>query len=102
MRSVVMCTLALLTSIALAQTPTPRQGDSCPTSTYRSGEYCIPLNSTEDDKIIVKNGNDCPTGFYSAGDYCKQLSGSNREAIPREVDRCPTGWYRSGDYCVEQ
>ena len=62
----------------------------------------MPLESNEDDKIIVKNGNDCPTGFYSSGDYCKRMIGSDREAIPREGDKCPTGWYRSGDYCVEQ
>lgn len=102
MKSKVLCTLLFTATTALAQTPVPRQGDSCPTGTYRSGDYCMPLESNEDDKIIVKNGNDCPTGFYSSGDYCKRMIGSDREAIPREGDKCPTGWYRSGDYCVEQ
>jgi len=88
---------------ALAQTPIPRQGDSCPTGTYRSGDYCKPFKSSEEEKIIVKSGSDCPTGFYSSGDYCKRLSSSDREAIPRrEEGKCPTGWYRSGDYCIEQ
>lgn len=90
---------------AFAQTPIPRQGDSCPTGTYRSGDYCKPLKSSSGDsqEIIVKSGKNCPTGYYSAGDYCKQLSGSDREAIPREDDgKCPTGWYRSGGYCVKQ
>jgi hypothetical protein len=29
------------TTTALAQNPIPRQGNSCPTGTYESGEYCI-------------------------------------------------------------
>lgn len=57
-------------------------------------EYCY-------DPEMVKQGSDCPTGFYSAGDYCKQLTGSDRKAMPRMKDgKCPSGWYRSGDYCV--
>jgi hypothetical protein len=57
---------------ALAQSPIPRQGDSCPTGNYRSG------------------------------DYCKRISGSDREALPREGGKdCPTGWRKSGEYCVE-
>jgi hypothetical protein len=53
---IIIATLWLLTTTttAQAQTPIPRQGDSCPTGTYRSG------------------------------DYCKRISGSDREAIPRK------------------
>jgi hypothetical protein len=29
------------TTTALAQNPIPRQGKSCPTGTYKSGDYCI-------------------------------------------------------------
>jgi hypothetical protein len=103
MRCIIVClALFLPATAALAQTPIPRQGDSCPTGTYRSGDYCKPFKSSEEEKIIVKSGKDCPTGFYSSGDYCKRLSSSDREAIPREEDgRCPTGWYKSGGYCVQ-
>ena len=62
----------------LAQTSITRQGDSCPTGTFRSGDYCVPFESNSDDKIIVMSGDDCPTEFYSAGDYCKRMSGSDR------------------------
>jgi hypothetical protein len=87
---------------ATAQTPIPRQGDSCPTGTYKSGNYCKPIKSSAEQVIIQKSGSDCPTGFYSSGDYCKRISSSDREAIPRENGaQCPTGWRKSGDYCVE-
>lgn len=102
-RSIAILMLITLPLTATAQTPIPRAGDSCPTGTYRSGNYCKPFKSSADEKIIVKHGNDCPTGFYSTGDYCKRMSSSDREAIPRvDGGKCPTGWYRSGDYCVEQ
>jgi hypothetical protein len=92
------------TGAANAQTPIPHQGDSCPSGTYRSGDYCQPFQSTIDrgEVIIQKSGKDCPMGFYSAGAYCKRIGTSDREAIPRESgDRCPTGWLRSGGYCVK-
>jgi hypothetical protein len=87
---------------ASAQTPIPRQGNSCPTGTYKSGDYCKPIKSSEDKVIIQKSGNKCPTGFYSSGNYCKRISSSDREALPRENGgKCPTGWRKSGGYCVE-
>jgi hypothetical protein len=48
-----------------AQNPIPRVGDSCPTGTYRSGDYCKPFAATveKDVTIIQKSGDDCPTGF---------------------------------------
>ena len=100
-------TTLLLTAAttALAQTPIPRVGDSCPTGTYRSGDYCKPIKASSGttQTIIQKSGNDCPTGFYSSGDYCKQITGSDREVLPRTDDnKCPTGWYESGDYCVKR
>jgi hypothetical protein len=87
-----------------AQTPIPRQGDSCPTGTYKSGDYCKPFKSSEDQVIIQKSGSKCPTGFYkSGGEYCKRMSSSDREAIPRENGgKCPTGWRKPGGYCVKQ
>jgi hypothetical protein len=67
--------------------------NSCPTGTYKSGNYCKPLKSSEDKVIIQKSGSKCPTGFYSSGNYCKRISSSDREALPREDgDKCPTGW----------
>ena len=69
-----------------AQIPIPRVGDSCPTGTYKSGDYCKPFKTSSTDSeqtIIQKQGSDCPTGYYKTGDYCKQYSsGSDREAIP--------------------
>jgi len=103
MRTILPLMLCILSTIATAQTPIPRIGDDCPTGTYRAGDYCQPLSSSDDNKAIVKQGKDCPTGFYSAGDYCKRMSSSDREAIPRvDGGKCPTGWYRAGDYCVKQ
>jgi hypothetical protein len=91
------------TTTALAQNPIPRQGNSCPTGTYRSGDYCKPIKPDSDQVIIQKSGSNCPTGFYSSGNYCKRISGSDREALPRERgNKCPTGWRKSGEYCVEQ
>ena len=90
------------TTTATAQTPIPRVGDSCPIGTYKSGDYCKPFKSSEDEIIIQKSGSKCPTGFYSSGDYCKRISSSDREALSREPgNKCPTGWRKSGDYCVK-
>jgi hypothetical protein len=96
--------LSAATATATAQNPIPRQGNSCPTGTYKSGDYCKPLKSSKDTVIIEKSGSKCPTGFYkSGGSYCKRISSSDREALPREDGgKCPTGWYKSGLYCVKQ
>ena len=94
--------LFIAATTATAQNPIPRVGDSCPTGTYKSGDYCKPFKSSEDQVIIQKSGMDCPTGFYKAGNYCKRLSGSDREALPREKgSKCPTGWRESSGYCVK-
>ena len=95
--------LTIATHTALAQTPIPRVGDSCPTGTYTSGDYCKPFASTikKGDVIIQLSGDNCPRGFYKTGSYCKAYGGSDKEVITREEDaRCPPGWYRSGGYCV--
>ena len=95
--------LAAIATVATAQNPIPRQGNFCPTGTYKSGDYCKPIKSSEDKVIIQKSGSKCPTGFYkSGGEYCKRMSSSDREAIPRENGgKCPTGWRKSGGYCVK-
>ena len=102
--TVILLTL-LLAITATAQTPIPRVGDSCPTGTYKSGDYCkpFPSSSGSDQKVITKSGSKCPTGFYAAGAYCKQYSSeSEKEAIPRDKGSdCPGGWYKSGRYCVK-
>ena len=101
-RYISMLILSLATVTVTAQNPIPRQGDSCPTGTYKSGDYCKPFKSTEDQTIIEKSGSKCPTGYYSSGDYCKQYpSQSDKEAIPREGNDCASGWYKSGQYCVK-
>jgi hypothetical protein len=87
-----LCFILLLAITTSAQTPIPRVGDSCPTGTYKSGDYCKPFKSPEDEVFIQKSGSKCPTGFYSAGSYCKRIASSDREAIPREDGgMCPTG-----------
>jgi hypothetical protein len=97
----ILCTLVITTSTVFAQTPIPIQGSSCPTGTYKSGDYCIPFKLTSEKSIIEKSGDHCPTGYYKSGDYCKQFSGSDQRAMPGESSgKCPTGWYRSGEYCV--
>jgi hypothetical protein len=97
------CFILLMAAIASAQNPIPRQGDSCPTGTYKSGDYCKPFKSNSDQVIIQKSGKGCPTGFYKSGNYCKRISSSDREAIPREKGAsCPTGWRKSKGYCVKQ
>jgi hypothetical protein len=96
--------LFIAATTATAQTPIPRQGNSCPTGTYKSGDYCKPFKSSEDQVIIQKSGKDFPVGFFRSGkDYCKRLSSSERDALPREDgSKCPTGWYKSRQYCVKQ
>jgi hypothetical protein len=97
------CLIFLVATIALAQNPIPRQGKSCPTGTYKSGDYCKPIKSNSDQVIIEKSGNKCPTGFYKSGSYFKRMSSSDKKALPRESGKkCPTGWYKSGGYCVRQ
>jgi hypothetical protein len=103
LRLLINTTLLIATTTATAQNPIPRQGNSCPTGTYKSGDYCKPVISSEEEVIIQKSGNDCPTGFYVSGSYCKRISSSDREALPRENGgKCPTGWRKSGSYCVKQ
>jgi hypothetical protein len=98
---IILISIHAFTSLSYAQNPIRRQGDSCPTGTYKSGDYCKPFKSKSDQVIIEKSGNDCPTGFYSSGSYCKRKSNLDREALPREDGgKCPTGWYKSGGYCV--
>jgi hypothetical protein len=104
MPRVFLCIVSFIAATtATAQTPIPRQGNSCPTGTYKSGDYCKPFKSNSDQVIIQKSGSNCPTGFYKSGNYCKRISSSDREALPRESGgKCPTGWYKSGGYCMKQ
>ena len=99
-----LCFILLSAVSATAQNPIPRQGNSCPTGTYKSGDYCKPFKSSQDTVIIQKSGSKCPTGYYSsAGSYCKRISSSDREVLPREDGaKCPTGWRKSGGYCMKQ
>lgn len=104
MVKIIYSLLLFLALVAQAQTPIPRQGDSCPSGTYKSGDYCkqFPSSVERGGTIIQKSGNSCPSGFYSSGHYCKRFSSSDEEVIPREKgDKCPTGWRKSGGYCVE-
>ena len=102
----ILCFLLLVPAVELtAQTPIPRVGDSFPTGTYKSGDYCKPFKSSSEDgqTIIEKSGKQCPSGYFSSGNYCKQYpSQSDKEAIRREGKDCPGGWYKSGQYCVKR
>ena len=61
------------------------------------------VTTTSAQTPIPRQGNSCPTGTYKSGDYCKRMSSSDREAIPREKGAsCPTGWRKSDQYCVKQ
>ena len=75
------CLILVFATAATAQTPIPRAGDSCPSGTYRSGDYCKPFSSSSgsDQNVINKSGSNCPTGYYSSGDYCKQFSSSQSD-----------------------
>jgi hypothetical protein len=53
---IILNLLLTLPILALAQTPIPRQGDSCPTGTYRSGDYCKPIKSDPDQAIPSEGG----------------------------------------------
>jgi hypothetical protein len=44
--------LILITTTASAQNPIPSQGNSYPTGTYRSGDYCKPFKTSSDQVII--------------------------------------------------
>ena len=46
-----ICFILLSALTATAQTPMRRVGDSCPTGTYRSGDYCKLVNSSIYDVI---------------------------------------------------
>jgi hypothetical protein len=103
MTNYLLCFILLSAVSATAQNPIHRVGDKCPAGTYKSGDYCKPFKSSEDEVIIQRSGSKCPTGFYKSGSYCKRISSSDREALPREEgSKCPTGWYKSGQYCVKQ
>ena len=104
LRYLLTFTLLLAATTTLAQTPISRVGDSCPSGTYKSGDYCKPFKSSPADgqTVIEKSGKQCPSGYFISGDYCKQHSSeSDKEAIPREGKDCPGGWYKSGQYCVK-
>lgn len=101
-RAIIFAVLLTLSITAIAQTPKLRVGNSCPTGTYRSGDYCTPIKSNPDQVIIEKSGKSCPAGFYSSGEYCKRINSSDRQALPRESGKnCPNGWRKFGEYCVK-
>jgi hypothetical protein len=61
MPRILFCTtLLLVVTTTSAQNPIPRQGNSCPTGTYKSGDYCKPFKSSEDKVIIQKKRQQVP------------------------------------------
>ena len=82
----------------------PKVGDSCPTGSYASGDYCKAFKSSADSSTrVVGNptGGKCPTGWYRSGDYCKAYSShrASENVIERAGDDCPRGFYKSGAFC---
>jgi hypothetical protein len=58
-RYIAILILITLPLTILAQTPIPRQGNSCPTGTYLSGDYCKPFKSSADqDEQVIEIGRD--------------------------------------------
>jgi hypothetical protein len=54
-----VCLILLSAVSATAQNPIPRQGNSCPTDTYRSGDYCKPTaSSVETGKTVIAKSGD--------------------------------------------
>lgn len=93
-----------LSNNALSHDVVPKVGDSCPTGTYSSGDYCKTFGSAEKRGIQVitnPSGGKCPTGWYRSGDYCKAYSkrAADEEVIEKVGDDCPTGMYSSGSFC---
>ena len=80
MPRIILCIALLIAATAVtAQNPIPRQGNSCPTGTYKSGDYCKPFKSAEDQTIFTKSGSKCPTGYYSSG-----VTGQSRPLLLRQ------------------
>ena len=52
MHKLTLLAFLLLSVTSLAQTPIPRVGDSCPTGTYISGDYCKPFKSNDDQDNV--------------------------------------------------
>ena len=65
--------------------------------------YSLRPAATLAQALIPRQGDSCPTGFYKSGNYCKRMSSSEKEALPKERGKkCPTGWRKSAAYCVKQ
>jgi hypothetical protein len=77
-----------------------RQGSSCPTGYYKSGEYCV-QGSDRASPAIERAGKSCPSGYYRSGDYYMTGSERAKPAITRQGSSCPTGHYKSSEYCVQ-
>jgi hypothetical protein len=58
----ILSLLLTLPYLALAQSPIPRQGDSCPTGTYKSGDYCTPFKI--DCFAQLNKSSKCLSGVY--------------------------------------
>jgi hypothetical protein len=68
MNRIMLITLLMVaTTTTLAQNPIPRQGEYCPTGTYKSGDYCKPIKSNSDQVIIEKSNlvASAPLGFIN-------------------------------------
>jgi hypothetical protein len=48
--------VATTATTALAQNPIPRQGKSCPTGTYKSGDYCKPCPGRMGQSVLLAGG----------------------------------------------
>ena len=60
MHILLTCIFLLPAVSATAQTPIPRQGDSCPTGTYKSGDYCKPIQGRAQNLRVLMSVSDRP------------------------------------------
>jgi hypothetical protein len=99
---IILNLILTLPYLAVAQSPVPQINGDCPSSTMKSGDYCVPKkrpNGTTTSHI-VRNGRSCPSGYFKEGPYCWKGAGDAPESIPREKGKdCPHKWYKSGHYC---
>jgi hypothetical protein len=76
-----LCFILLITTAATAQNPIPRQGDDCPSGTYKSGDYCCLMRGKFGVGLLRSLG----SGWNKQGLLCSQFpfSRQHRYALAR-------------------
>lgn len=80
MKKLIVMSLALLATPALADTPYP--------------------TPTRDGRERIQRTGTCPTGYVGVGSRCEALHRDTPRAYPKIEGRpCPSGTFQSGDAC---